>query len=320
MTYQVLARKYRPQRFEDVVGQPHVTVLLQNAAKLERITHAYLFSGPRGTGKTTTARLLAKALNCEKYDKPTPTPCGTCSSCVEIAESRSLDVLEIDGASNRGIEQVRELRENARYATNRGRWKVYIIDEVHMLTKEAFNALLKTLEEPPKHVVFVFATTEPHKVPATILSRCQRYDFRRISPKETVERLVLIAQAEKIEVEPECLDLLAQKADGSMRDAISLLDQLHSAAEGTLTVARARELLGLLPEETDQALAGQLVRHESKECLGLASRALDEGADLEEFILGLTDYLKNLLIVRLEKPDPEGPSPQDLLRMIGVLV
>jgi len=325
VSYQVLARKYRPQRFADVVGQPHVTKLLENAVRSGRITHAYLFSGPRGTGKTTTARLLAMALNCEQREERTPEPCGECSSCKEIANSRSLDVLEIDGASNRGIDQVRELRENVRYASSRGRYKVYIIDEVHMLTEQAFNALLKTLEEPPKHVVFVFATTEPFKVPATIHSRCQRYDFRRIAPKEAVGQMSKIAEKEKIAVEPECLSLLAQKADGSMRDAIGLLDQLHSAAEGPLTAARAQELLGMLPEETYRTLSEHLSRHESKEVLALAAKALDEGADMEELIAGLTEHLKSLLIAGLEKPAPQAadgvsPSPQDLLRMIGVLL
>jgi len=324
MTYQVLARKYRPQRFEDVVGQPHVTTLLQNAMRLGRISHAYLFSGPRGTGKTTTARLLAKALNCEKSEKPTPTPCGTCASCVEIADSRSLDVQEIDGASNRGIDQVRELRENVRYATSRGRYKVYIIDEVHMLTEQAFNALLKTLEEPPQHVVFVFATTEPHKVPATILSRCQCYDFRRIAPQETVERLAKIAAEEKIAVEPDCLALLARKSDGSLRDAESLLDQLRAATDGTLTVERARELLGMLPEEAYRDLLEHLNRGAGREALILAGKALDQGADLEEFISGFTEYLKDLLISGLENTEggsaPQDGTAQDLLRRIGILV
>ena len=325
MDYQVLARKYRPQRFQEVVGQPHVTTLLQNAVRSGRITHAYLFSGPRGTGKTTTARLLAMALNCEHSDKPTPDPCGKCSSCKEIANSRSLDVQEIDGASNSKVDDIRELRGTINYVASRDRWKVYIIDEVHMLSNSAFNALLKTLEEPPKQVVFVFATTELHKVPATILSRCQRYDFRRIAPRETVARLVQLAKDERIDVDPECLSLLAQKADGSMRDAIGLLDQLHSAAEGPLTAARAQELLGMLPEETYRTLSEHLSRHETKEVLALAAKALDEGADMEELIAGLTEHLKSLLIAGLEKPTPKAadgasPSPQDLLRMIGVLL
>ncbi len=321
MPYQVLARKWRPQTFATVIGQGHVTRTLQNGLAQGRIAHAYLFSGPRGVGKTTTARLLAKALNCE--NRTGVEPCTTCPACLEIQAGRAMDVIEIDGASNRGIDEIRALRENVRYAPARGRSKVYIIDEVHMLTEQAFNALLKTLEEPPKHVVFVFATTEPFKVPATILSRCQRYDFRRIAPKETVERLVQVARAEGIEVEAECLELLAQKADGSMRDAVSLLDQLHSAAEGALTVDGARELLGMLPEETYRELSEHVFRRESKEALALAAKALDEGADLEELIAGYTEHLKTLLLARLESPASgvsPSPSAQDLLRMIGVLV
>jgi len=224
MSYVVLARKWRPMKFEKVVAQSHVTTTLSNAIKNDRLASAYLFSGPRGIGKTTTARIFAKAINCDKG--PTPTPCNECSSCTEITGSRSLDVFEIDGASNRGIDEVRNLRENLRYAATQGKYKIYIIDEVHMLTTEAFNALLKTLEEPPAKVLFIFATTEPHKVPATILSRCQRYDFRRIPLNEIVQQLQNICTSEKINIDEKSLFLIARKSDGSLRDSQSLLFRL----------------------------------------------------------------------------------------------
>ena len=223
MAYEVLARKWRPQQFDDVVGQEHVTQTLKNAITSERVAHAYLFVGPRGVGKTSTARIFAKALNCEKG--PTATPCDKCDSCREITAGNSLDVLEIDAASNTGVDNVRDLRENVRYAPARGPFKIYIIDEVHMLSVAAFNALLKTLEEPPAHVKFIFATTEPQKVPATILSRCQRFDLRRISMSDIVERLSEIAEAEKIEIDEDALLAIARGAEGGLRDAESALDQ-----------------------------------------------------------------------------------------------
>src|SRR5512147_734901 len=226
MSYQVLARKWRPQVFDDVVGQGHITRTLQNAITSGRLSHAFLFSGPRGVGKTTTARILAKALNCA--EGPTPTPCGKCDSCIETAAGTSVDVIEIDGASNRGIEHIRELRETVRYAPVGGKYKVYVIDEVHMLTNEAFNALLKTLEEPPPHVLFIFATTEPQKIPATIHSRCQRYGFKRIALAEIVLKLKEIAGKEGIVVSDMGLGMIARAAEGSMRDSHSLLDQAVS--------------------------------------------------------------------------------------------
>ena len=226
MSYQVLARKWRPQVFEDVVGQGHITRTLQNAITSGRLAHAFLFSGPRGVGKTTTARILAKALNCDQG--PTPTPCGKCDSCIETAAGTAVDVVEIDGASNRGIEHIRELREAVKYAPVGGKYKVYVIDEVHMLTNEAFNALLKTLEEPPPHVIFIFATTEPQKIPATIHSRCQRYGFKRVAVHEIIERLRTIAAAERITISDLGLARIARAAEGSMRDSLSLLDQAVS--------------------------------------------------------------------------------------------
>lgn len=322
--YKVLATKYRPKLFQDVVGQPHVTKPLQNAVSLGRISHAYMFSGPRGTGKTTTARLLAMALNCMRSEKPNPDPCGVCESCLEIAKSRSLDVQEIDGASKSRVADVRDLLETIQFVTARDRWKVYIIDEFHMLSDSAFNALLKTLEEPPKQVVFILATTQPQDVPPTIISRCQRYDFHRVNANDIIKHLDYIAKKEKIAVEPDCLKLVAQKADGSLRDAISLLDQLHSSVAETLTEARARELLGMLPEETYRALLEHLKEGQGREALTLASKAVDEGGDIKELIAGFMEYLKNLVISRLVSPssfDKEiTPSSEDILRMIGVLV
>ncbi|MDD5437493.1 MAG: DNA polymerase III subunit gamma/tau, partial [Candidatus Omnitrophica bacterium] len=217
MSYIAFARKYRPQTFDDIIGQSHVTTTLKNAISQDRVAHAYLFAGPRGVGKTTAARILAKALNCEKG--PTTKPCNTCASCKEITQGSSLDILEIDGASNRGIDEIRNLRDNVKFAPAKGKFKVYIIDEVHMLTPEAFNALLKTLEEPPKHVKFIFATTQAHKVPPTILSRCQRFDFRRIGSAQIVENLKKIVGAEALEINDEALGLIARYSDGGMRDA-----------------------------------------------------------------------------------------------------
>src|SRR4051812_49036895 len=227
MSYTVLARKYRPQTFEDVTGQEHVVRTIENAIKLGRVAHAYLFAGPRGTGKTTAARLLARALNCEKG--PTPHPCGVCKACTEIRDGTSTDVAEIDGASNNGVENVREIRENAKYLPQGSRFKIYIIDEVHMLSQAAFNALLKTLEEPPGHVKFIFATTEAHKLPDTILSRCQRHNFRRISTVAMLKRLQEIAALEKISISASALSLIVRQSEGGMRDALSLLDQVISA-------------------------------------------------------------------------------------------
>ncbi len=295
MSYLVLARKYRPMFFDDVVGQQHVTLTLQNAIQQKRIANAYLFSGPRGVGKTTVARILAKALNCEQG--PTLTPCNHCSSCIEINESRSLDVFEIDGASNRGIDEVRNLREGLRYAPSPGKYRIYIIDEVHMLTNEAFNALLKTLEEPPPSVLFIFATTEAHKVPATILSRCQRFDFKRMPTKKIIEQLSELCRSENIQIDEEALRLIAVKADGSMRDSQSVLDQIIAYAGATITAKDTAVLLGIIDrqlffEVTDLIQAGDVLGG-----VALANRIFAEGYDFNEFLIGLQEHLRNFMVV-----------------------
>ncbi len=296
MSYLVLARKYRPMRFEEVVGQQHVTATLRNAISSGRLANAYLFAGPRGVGKTSVARILAKALNCDKG--PTVTPCNECPSCREIAESRSLDVLEIDGASNRGIDEVRNLRETLRYAPTPGKYKIYIIDEVHMLTMEAFNALLKTLEEPPKHVLFIFATTEPRRVPATILSRCQRFDFKRIAARDIIAQLKAICQAEGISIPEEALLLIVQKADGSMRDAESILDQLVAYTGEVIAVEQVSDLLGVIDQELFFSCSAIIKNRDSKAALAMADRVFAEGLDFVEFMVGLAEHLRNILIAK----------------------
>lgn len=296
MSYVVLARKWRPMLFEDVVAQSHITTTLKNAIKNDRLASAYLFSGPRGVGKTTTARILAKAINCEQG--PTVTPCNQCSACQEINGSRSLDVLEIDGASNRGIDEIRNLRENLRYAASRGKYKIYIIDEVHMLTTEAFNALLKTLEEPPPKVMFIFATTEPHKVLATILSRCQRYDFRRIPLAEIVQQLRHICDSEGIGIDDEALYVIARKSDGSMRDSQSLLDQVVSFCGTEVQAGEVSELLGLIDQDVFFECSDSIAQKDVRGALGLVERVFASGYDLGEFLNGLAEHFRNILVFK----------------------
>ncbi len=310
MTYLVLARKWRPQTWEDVVSQEHVTVTLQNAIEHERLAHAYLFTGPRGVGKTSAARILAKSLNCETG--PISKPCNTCSSCIEIADGRSIDVFEIDGASNRGIDEVRNLRENIQYIPAKGKYKIYIIDEVHMLTQPAFNALLKTLEEPPSHVLFIFATTEPHKVPATIVSRCQRFDFRRISTLQIIQHLKSICQNEKIEIDAEALQLIARKADGSLRDSQSILDQMVSFTEGKIKMEHVIHCLGLIEQEIFFEVTDVVHSKDLQKGMVLVEKVISGGYDIEEFLIGLTDHLRNLLIISsLKSPELLEVSEDD---------
>ncbi|MCE5334987.1 MAG: DNA polymerase III subunit gamma/tau [Desulfobacteraceae bacterium] len=299
MSYLVIARKWRPQTFEDVVGQPHVVRTLQNAIRLDRIAHAYLFTGARGVGKTSIARILAKALNCEKG--PAPSPCNECSNCREISQGNSVDVLEIDGASNRGIDSIRELRETVRYRPAKGRFKVYIIDEVHMLTSEAFNALLKTLEEPPPHVVFLFATTEPHKLPATILSRCQRFDFRRLTLPQLHEHLVKITSREGADFSPTVLYSIAREADGSMRDAQSLLEQLLAFSGDGLPDEEVLDILGVIDRQSVLRAGEAVLSGDAGGCLDLVEDLYRRGIDTRRFCQHLCDHFRNLLFVGISE-------------------
>jgi DNA polymerase III subunit gamma/tau len=293
----VTARKWRPMKFEDVAGQRHVTVTLRNAIATGRLAHAYIFSGPRGVGKTTTARLLAKAVNC--LSPVDQNPDNTCEICSEITDGRSFDVQEIDGASNRSVEDIRTLRESVRYAPVKGRYKVYIIDEVHMLTKEAFNALLKTLEEPPPHVLFIFATTELQKVPATILSRCQRFDFRRIPTADIRQNLSGIAAQEGLELEDEVLLLIARRADGSLRDAQSLFDQVIALCGRKVTYASMLEALNIVDQDYYFQITSLMEAQDPAGGLALVEDLMSHGYDLREFLLGLLEHLRNLLVVKV---------------------
>ncbi len=295
MGYEVLARKWRPQVFADVVGQDHVIQTLHNAIKTERLAHAYLFVGPRGTGKTTTARILAKALNCQ--NRTGAEPCDECESCKEIVSGSSLDVIEIDGASNRGIADVQELRDNVRYAPVRGPFKIYIIDEVHMLTREAFNAILKTLEEPPAHVKFFFATTEPQKVLTTILSRCQRFDLRRISVADITFQLKKIARAEELTVSEDALLAIARGAEGGLRDAESAMDQLVSFRGKTIEEADVLSVFGLISREQLEGIAGGILSGDIPTIIQATAEIDKSGKDMQRVVLELLDHFRNLLIV-----------------------
>jgi DNA polymerase-3 subunit gamma/tau len=315
VTYQVFARKYRPQTFDDLVGQEHVTRTLKNAVEQNRLAHAYLFVGPRGIGKTSTARILAKALNC--IHGPTATPCGACDSCKEIAGGNSLDVLEIDGASNNGVEQVRELRDNVRYAPVKGKYKIYVIDEVHMLTSQAFNALLKTLEEPPEHVKFIFATTEPQKVLPTILSRCQRFDLRRIPTNLIAQHLQFIAGKEKITLEPAAAHAIARGADGGLRDAESMLDQLVAFCGETIAESDVLDVFGFTSEQTVTGFTEKILRGQTSEALGLLDEQSAAGKGMMKLMSDLIAHLRDLLVFKVKPDALAGEGAPELQSSLG---
>ena len=296
----MFARKYRPQTFDDLVGQTHVSRTLKNAVTQNRLAHAYLFVGPRGVGKTSTARILAKSLNCIKG--PTVTPCGKCDNCLEIAAGNSLDVIEIDGASNNSVEDVRQLRENVRYAPAKGRYKIYLIDEVHMLSPAAFNALLKTLEEPPEHVKFIFATTEPQKVLATILSRCQRFDLHRIPANLIAQHLQFIAGKEKITLEPAAAHAIARGAEGGLRDAESMLDQLVAFCGNKISESDVLNVFGFTSEQTVIDLTGQILQGKTPDAIELLHQQSESGKDMMRLMSDLIAYLRDLLVFKA-KPD-----------------
>jgi len=303
MSYLVLARKWRPQTFDEVVGQQPVVRTLQNALRLNRVAHAMLFSGVRGTGKTTLARLMAKAINCEA-GAPEP-PCNQCDSCREITEGRAIDLHEIDGASNRGIQEIRELKENIRFLPSKAKYKIIIIDEVHMLTVEAFNALLKTLEEPPAHVYFMFATTELHKIPITILSRCQRYELKRVAFAELFAFFKKVAAAEGVEIADQALEMIAREAEGSVRDGLSLLDQIFSYGGSQITAAEVTQVLGLVDRTVFEKLARALLAGDLAASLALFDQSYSAGIDLKRFAGDLLHYFRALAIVRaVKEPGP----------------
>ncbi|MBC8214678.1 MAG: DNA polymerase III subunit gamma/tau [Candidatus Marinimicrobia bacterium] len=315
MSYQVLSRKYRPQLFEDVVGQVHVSRTLQNALKLDRVAHGFMFTGPRGVGKTTIARILAKSLNCS--DAKDDNPCSKCTNCIEITNGRSMDVLEIDGASNRGIDEIRELREAVKYPPTTGKYRIYIIDEVHMLTGPAFNALLKTLEEPPPHVVFMMATTDPQKVPQTILSRTQRFDLKRLNINDIVDHLKNILTLEKIKYDEESLKLIAKKADGSMRDSLSLLDQVISYSGDLVELDIVREILGVLKDSVYLELLQDVTISDNNSIIGNLSKIIESGYSITDFVSGFNNFIRNCLLATVGENEASELSEETVIWLQG---
>ncbi|MBN1522494.1 MAG: DNA polymerase III subunit gamma/tau, partial [Candidatus Aureabacteria bacterium] len=315
MEYTVLARKCRPQRFEDILGQESITRVLRNAIKKERVAHAYIFSGPRGVGKTSTARVLAKALNCKKGTSETP--CNECSNCLEINEGNNMDVIEIDGASNRGIDNIRELRENVMFVPANSPYKVYIIDEVHMLSKEAFNALLKTLEEPPKHIKFIFATTEPFRVPDTILSRCQNFHFKLIPDIVIRERLSEILEEEKVSFDEKAIDLIARSAEGSMRDAESILDKVITYCEGTITYKDAVDIIGVVDEDILFGIAQAAAESDAEKAYMIIQSIIRENKDAYKIVQNLLDFFRKILVEKLKDRDSGKNTSRSRLALLS---
>jgi len=303
MSYQVLARKYRPQKFSEVIGQEHVTQTLKNAIEQGRTAHGYIFSGHRGIGKTTVARILAMALNCRSTDHPVPEPCGVCDSCTEIRAGNSVDVIEIDAATNRGIDEIRELREAARYRPARDRFKIYILDEAHQITDAAFNALLKTLEEPPAHVVFMLATTQPEDIPQTIRSRCQHFSFRAVRFEQILQQLKDLAAKENVRADEDALALLAEAGDGSMRDALSIMDQAIASSDGRLTPDAVRQLVGSVTSSVLEDVMQAVSRGSSEEVLRLLDRLVSEGHSPTHFARQMVRFVRNTIVAKVAGPD-----------------
>ncbi len=308
MSYLVLARKFRPTTFNEVIGQEHISQTLKNAIREDKVAHAYLFSGPRGTGKTTIARIFAKALNCK--EGPTTEPCGKCQNCMEIAKNQSIDVMEIDAASNTGVDNIREIRENVKFGATSSKYKIYIIDEVHQLSAGAFNALLKTLEEPPEHVIFILATTEQHKVPITILSRCQKYRFRLLSTNEISKAIKNIAIKDNFEIDDEALKIIINASGGSMRDALSLLDQAISATTGKITAEYIRNLIGLLPKEIISQTLDYIAKNDVDSIIKICKKVYEEGYNVLQFARDLRDHIRQLMIFSIN-PEVSDVSGED---------